>query len=121
MASAIPCVPSAATTSPPPAANCAPASRNSAHSRHKKRTACDRQQEHCCRSHAVRCRKRLTLFWLFVHSAQAAVADIDRAQRAVDLQAAAMHVQHEAAARAALREAHIIAMHRLALADFTTT
>jgi hypothetical protein len=55
------------------------------------------------------------------HGSQAAGADIDRAHNAVDFNAAALDIQHEAAARALLRERHIVAMHGLAFAYFTTT
>jgi hypothetical protein len=55
------------------------------------------------------------------HGSQAACADIDRAHNAVDFNAAALDIQHEAAARAMLRERHIVAMHGLAFAYFTTT
>src|SRR5260370_13886481 len=56
-----------------------------------------------------------------VHGCQAACADIERAHNAVDFNAAALDIQHEAAARALLRERHIVAMHGLAFAYFTTT
>jgi hypothetical protein len=81
------------------------------------------------RPHHVRCGPALflisadDLFRLrqLAHGSQAAGADIDRAHNAVDFNAAALDIQHEAAARALLRERHIVAMHGLAFAYFTTT
>jgi len=63
----------------------------------------------------------LLCFWKFHHRTHTACADIDGARHTIDLDAAALHVQHKTTARAALRETHIIAMHRLALTYFTTT
>jgi len=55
------------------------------------------------------------------HGSQATSTDIDGAFNAIDFHVVALDIQHKAAARALLRERHIIAMHRLAFAYFTTT
>ena len=63
----------------------------------------------------------LTYLWYFDHRSQAARADVDVTRSAVDLDTATMHVQHEAATRAVLRMGYVVAIHRLALANVTTT
>src|SRR5579859_6793965 len=63
----------------------------------------------------------LPRLWQLASGAQAARADVDITHDATNLEAAAMHIQHEAAARALLREVRMIAIERLALAYFTTT
>jgi hypothetical protein len=55
------------------------------------------------------------------HSTHAARADIDGAERPIIHDMAAMDIHDKTAARAALRKAHIIAMHRFTQADVTTT
>ena len=63
----------------------------------------------------------LANFWQFVHSAHTTRADIDCAHSTTNFDMTTLYIEYEAAARAALREADIIAMHWLALTDFTTT
>ena len=65
--------------------------------------------------------RNLSCLWQLAHCSQTARAYINRAGNAIYLNTAAMHIQNKTAACAALREAHIIAMHRLALTNVTTT
>lgn len=64
---------------------------------------------------------RLAALWQFAHRTQAACADIHVFGVTIDLDTTALNVEHEATACAMLRVRHIIAIHRLALADVTTT
>ena len=63
----------------------------------------------------------LAHLWQLTHCTQAACADIHITWGTIDLDATAMHVKHKATARAMLRKWNVIAIHRLALADITTT
>src|SRR5260370_42331228 len=72
-------------------------------------------------SHPIPFADELSCLWQLVHGSQATGTDIDRACNTIDLDAATVHIQHKTTARALLRERHIIAMHGLAFAYFTTT
>jgi hypothetical protein len=72
-------------------------------------------------SHLIPFADELSCLWQLVHGSQATGTDIDRACNTIDLDAATVHIQHKTTARALLRERHIIAMHGLAFAYFTTT
>ncbi len=63
----------------------------------------------------------LANLWQFVHGTHTTRADIDCAHSTINFHMTTLHVKYEATARAALREADIIAMHWLALTNFTTT
>jgi hypothetical protein len=71
--------------------------------------------------HLVPFADELPCLWQLVHGSQATGTDIDRACNTIDLDAATVHIQHKTTARALLRERHIVAMHGLAFAYFTTT
>src|SRR5579875_556879 len=113
MACATACVLSEATILPQPAANCAHVSRIT--KKHR------RFPDSGCASLLQEKASSLACLWQLTHRAQETGADIHCARRAVDFQAAAMHVQHKAAASAALRKADIVSIHRLTLTYFTTT
>jgi hypothetical protein len=55
------------------------------------------------------------------HGSQAAGTDIHCTLNTIDFNTTSLDVQHKAASRAFLRKIDIIAMHRLAFANFTTT
>jgi hypothetical protein len=59
--------------------------------------------------------------WQLAHGAHAACADVHLALHTINLNAAVLYIEDKAAARAALRMAHIVAMHGFASADITTT
>lgn len=67
------------------------------------------------------CLLLLTHLWQFAQCTQATGADVHRFRGPVDLKTTTMYVQHKATTCAVLRKWHIIAIHRLALADITTT
>ncbi len=57
----------------------------------------------------------------FTQCAHTARADMNGAHHAIYLDAATLHIKHKAAAGAELRMAHIVTIHRFALAYITTT
>ena len=63
----------------------------------------------------------LLCLWEFVHGSQAAGADVYVACDAVNFKATFVYIEHEAAARALLREIRMIAVQWLPFTYFTTT
>lgn len=57
----------------------------------------------------------------FAHGTQATRADVDGTGPAINFQATTLHIQDKAATCPMLRERYIITVHRLALANITTT
>jgi len=63
----------------------------------------------------------LLAFWQLLHSTHAAGTDMDCARCTIHYHMATLYIEYKAAASAPLRETHIIAVHRLALTNITTT